>query len=84
MSSVPDPNSLTQLDLANQGTYDAREYLDAGEAATIVGLHERTIKRAIQRGELRAFKPAGQIRVRREDLNEWIESSVVVPTSHDI
>jgi excisionase family DNA binding protein len=61
-----------------------REYLDKREAAKVVGLAEKTIERAILRGELRAFKPAGRVRIRRADLNQWIESSVVAPTVHDI
>jgi excisionase family DNA binding protein len=72
------------LDLAPESTYDVREYLDKREAAKVVGLAEKTIERAILRGELRAFKPAGRVRIRRADLNQWIESSVVAPTVHDI
>jgi excisionase family DNA binding protein len=72
------------LDLAPESTYDVPEYLDKREAAKVVGLAEKTIERAILRGELRAFKPAGRVRIRRADLNQWIESIVLAPTVHDI
>ena len=83
MSGAPASNGAA-LDLAPEGTYDVREYLDKREAAEVVGLAEKTIERAILRGELRAFKPAGRVRIRRADLNQWVDSSLVVPTIHDI
>jgi excisionase family DNA binding protein len=49
-----------------------------------VGLHPKTIEREIQRGRLRAFKPAGKIRIRRPDLDAWIESAAIEPSIHSI
>ena len=85
LSSTPEHTaSVAALDLAAERTYDAREYLDKREAGAIVGLNKKTIERVIQRGELRAFKLAGRVRIRREDLNQWIDSSALAPTIHDI
>lgn len=72
------------LDLRAERTYDTAEFLDKKEAGAIVGLNPKTIERAILRGELKAYKPAGQVRIRRIDLDSWIESTVVEPSIHDI
>jgi excisionase family DNA binding protein len=72
------------LDLRAERTYTAREYLDKEEAAAVVGLASKTIERAILRGELRAYKPRGRVRIHRDDLDAWIRSAVVTPTIHDI
>jgi len=66
------------------GTYDVREFLDKKEAGAIVGLNPKTIERAILRGELRAYKPAGKVRIHRADLDAWVESSAIRPSVHDI
>lgn len=49
-----------------------------------MGLNPKTIERAILRGELRAYKPAGKVRIRRTDLDAWIEASIIEPSIHDI
>jgi excisionase family DNA binding protein len=49
-----------------------------------VGLHPKTIEREIHRGNLRAFKPAGKIRIRPDDLSAWVASSAVVTNVHSI
>jgi excisionase family DNA binding protein len=72
------------LDLAAERTYDVREYLDKREAAAIVGLNPKTIERSILRGELKAYKPAGKIRIRRDDLDAWIAASAVTTSIHEI
>jgi excisionase family DNA binding protein len=71
------------MDLASKRTYDS-PYLSKTEAAEIVGLHPKTIEREIQRGKLRAFKPAGKIRIRPSDLDAWVESTVLDATVHEI
>jgi excisionase family DNA binding protein len=60
-------------------------YLDKKQAAQIVGLHWKTIERLITRGELQAFRLAGKIRIRPEDLHAWINTQRVGgPTIHSI
>jgi excisionase family DNA binding protein len=71
------------MDLASKRTYDS-SYLTKTEAAEIVGLHPKTIEREIQRGHLRAFKPAGKIRIRRVDVDAWVESAAIKSTIHSI
>ncbi|MDP9355048.1 MAG: helix-turn-helix domain-containing protein [Chloroflexota bacterium] len=45
--------------------------LPAGEAAEVAGVSERTIRRAIARGELPAGKHAGAYRIAPGDLATW-------------
>ena len=71
------------LDLATQRTYDST-YLTKEEAGRIVGLHPKTIEREIKRGHLRAFKPAGKIRIRPSDLDRWIESTALSTSLHAV
>jgi excisionase family DNA binding protein len=49
-----------------------------------VSLSEKTIERLIQRGELRASKLAGKIRIRCEDLFAWINANTIEPSVHEI
>lgn len=37
------------------------------------GFHRQVIYRAIRRGDLRAFRVCSRIRIKVEDLEEWIE-----------
>ncbi|HEU5433707.1 MAG TPA: helix-turn-helix domain-containing protein, partial [Thermomicrobiales bacterium] len=47
------------------------EFLTAWEAAERLGVHERTVRRAIARGALPATKHAGVYRIAPEDLGEF-------------
>src|SRR5688572_8271346 len=49
----------------------AEAALTAHEAATRLGLSERTVRRAIARGELRAVKRAGAFRIAPADLQRF-------------
>src|SRR5680860_951670 len=49
--------------------------LSAREAAVALGLHERTIRRAIARGDLAAAKHAGVFRIHRDDLAIYLGKS---------
>lgn len=56
------------------------EWLSVKQAATITGLSETTIRRAIRSGTLKAFNPTGSIRrptwrIRREDLVAFMEQN---------
>jgi excisionase family DNA binding protein len=53
--------------------------LSTSEVADRVGLSTKAIYRAIDRGELRASKLCGRIRVDPDDLDAWIEESRVEP-----
>jgi len=49
------------------------ELLTVNEAAKILNLHEITIRRHIKQGRLRAVKVGRQVRIRREDLEEFMK-----------
>jgi excisionase family DNA binding protein len=55
------------------------EYIDVKDAGKIVRLHPKVIRRAIDDGELPAYKLRSKIRIRRSDLDAWIESCKVQP-----
>ena len=51
--------------------YDLSEAVSAREAAVALGVSERTIRRAIERGELSAFKRGRSFRITRAVLDEY-------------
>lgn len=52
-------------------------FVSPQELADIVQLHPAVIRRAIARGELRAYKLCSKIRIRRDDVTDWLERSAV-------
>jgi len=63
--------------LANQ-----KEYLSVADMAAEFGIHEMTFYRMIRDKKIPAFKIGSQWRVRRQDLNKWLESHSSIPTDH--
>ncbi len=55
------------------------EFLSIAQVAERLGLSTKAVRRAIERGELRAAKICGRIRIRREDVDAWVEESVIRP-----
>jgi excisionase family DNA binding protein len=53
------------------------ELLPVAEVARLCGLSRKTIRAAIARGDLGAYKLAGRIRVAPADLAVWMEASRV-------
>ena len=51
--------------------------LTVKEAAAGVRLTQWAIYRAIQRGELTAYKPGGRLRIYESDLEAWLQSTRV-------
>lgn len=49
------------------------ELLTINEVAKMLNLHEITIRRHIKQGKLKAFKVGRKVRIRREDLEEFIK-----------
>jgi len=49
------------------------EFLNIGEVAKLLGLHEITIRRCIKRGDLKAVRVGRGVRVRKEDLEDFIK-----------
>ena len=56
-------------------------YLTIEQAVEIVPLSPITLRRAIRRGDLVAFRVGRRVLVRPEDLHAWVESRRVAPES---
>ena len=54
------------------------EVLTIKEVAALLKLAEKTVYAMAQAGEIPAFKIRGQWRIRRADLDEWIEDQKAV------
>lgn len=52
-------------------------YLTLTDAVEIVPVAPITLRRAIKRGDLPAFKPAGKLLIRQDHLETWIEGRQV-------
>lgn len=48
------------------------------EAADALGISERTVRRMIDRNELRAYKIGRCVRLREGDVQDYIESGVIL------
>jgi excisionase family DNA binding protein len=55
------------------------EFLTPRQVADTVGLHPAVVRRAIDAGELRAYKLRSRLRIRRSDFERWVERSIVRP-----
>ena len=55
--------------------------LTVQEAASVVKLTQWAIYRAIQRGDLVAYKPGGRLRINEKDLDAWLEATRVTPAA---
>jgi excisionase family DNA binding protein len=62
--------------LANQAP---KEYLSVSDMATEFGIHEMTFYRMIRDKKIPAFKIGSQWRVRRADLDRWLEGRCSLP-----
>ena len=68
--------------LPDQGTKHAKQalssqFLSPRDVADITGLHVAVVRRAIERGELRAHKLCSRLRIRQEDFEIWLDSNIV-------
>lgn len=53
------------------------------EVAQMCGLSEKSIRRAIDRGDLPAMKLCSRLRIAPDDVAAWYRGSLVVPTDTD-
>lgn len=60
--------------LANQ-----KEYLSVADMAQEFGIHEMTFYRMIRDKKIPAFKIGSQWRIRRADLEKWLENRCSLP-----
>lgn len=58
---------------------DGVEWLSTADASRALGITPRTLYRFIDKGELPAYRFGRVIRVKRSDVNEYIEASRVEP-----
>ena len=52
-------------------------YLKLGEAARLIGVSEKTVRRAVKRGDLEARFFGGAYRIREDDLEAFVERAAV-------
>jgi excisionase family DNA binding protein len=55
----------------------AREFYSVNEAAAITGLNHMTIRRALDRGDMKKYQLGRKILIRRDDYRRWLESLIV-------
>ncbi len=53
------------------------KYISLADAGTILGVHSRTVRRAVSRGEIQAFKFGTALRVRVADVDAWAAARAV-------
>ena len=58
----------------------AMRLLTIPEVAQMCGLSEKSIRRAIERGELPAMKLCSRLRIAPEDMASWYRGNLVTPT----
>jgi excisionase family DNA binding protein len=58
---------------------EGRHFMTVDEVANTVALHPKVVRRAIDAGELKAFKLRSRIRIKRSDFNAWLEANRVEP-----
>jgi excisionase family DNA binding protein len=60
-------------------TRSQRDFLTPRQIADMTSLHVAVVRRAIERGELPAYKLCSRLRVSREDFDAWLEANRVAP-----
>lgn len=55
------------------------QWLGTKDAAAHLGVAERTLWRLVDEGRVRAYRPSRKFQFKRSDLDEYLESTVVVP-----
>lgn len=54
------------------------------EAAKLFGIHEKTLRRALKRGELRYVVVRGRYRLHFDSLMAWSQNTVTVRNKRDV
>lgn len=66
--------------LNGNGAGPAPEFLTLKQASQRLQLSEASLRRAYHRGELKAFLLGAALRIRRVDLDGWVEAQRWTPT----
>ncbi len=54
------------------------ELYNLDQVAQVLGVHKRTVSREIQRGKMKAHKVGSMYRIRREDLEAYLNATEVI------
>ncbi len=57
--------------------------LSPEQVATACGLSRRAVYRAIDRGELTAFRLCSRLRIRPEDVEAWVQGNQIAPGARE-
>lgn len=63
--------------LASASPAKSKEFYSPQEISDMVDLHVAVIRRAVDRGELRAYKICGKLRISRPDYEAWLDLCLV-------
>jgi excisionase family DNA binding protein len=63
------------------GGLDTQPLLSPEQVATMCGLSRRAVYRAIERGELIASRVCSRLRIRPEDVADWLDRNRVEPAT---
>lgn len=55
------------------------DWLDAEQAAAHIGMSVPFVRRLYRSGAIEAYKPGGKVRVRRGELDAWLEGQKITP-----
>ena len=61
------------------GLVMSEQMMGVADVASQLGLSIKTVRRAIEDGRLRAFKPCGRLLIAPADVRAWLEASQVEP-----
>lgn len=56
-----------------------KSWLTSAEAATYLSISVANLRQKIRRGQVTAYKFGRRIRIRREDLDQLLESYLIIP-----
>jgi excisionase family DNA binding protein len=59
-------------------------FLSPEQVATACGLSRRAVYRAIDRGELTAFRLCSRLRIRPNDVEAWVDANQIDPASREV
>jgi excisionase family DNA binding protein len=69
-------------DVHKQGAWMEDRQLSLSEVAGLMGVSERTVRRWIKSGKLRAYKPGRDYRIPESAFREFVEESEISPKAH--
>lgn len=71
---IPDKNTTAFRPIPALGNFE--RLLDSDEAASLLGIHKKTLQRMARNGEVPGFQIGDLWRFRASALNEWLASKL--------